>query len=206
MKSTKKNLILTVLLLSLLLSVVALDPVSVSAKVTMPAKSSVLVKNTTNYITKCMAQSPKKSWTKLKMNNKTCFDAISYICDQCDHKDIFKSEGQLHTYCYDYFGRTGYKNVTTGGYFYKQGNRVVLSDFCKGDWGESWPECKITKKKKVKSGIYDVYVTCYFRTDAGLLEPGENPLRKEGDCVIRIKKNSKSRFGYVVTGIKYKSA
>ena len=51
MKSTKKNLILTVLLLSLLLSVVALDPVSVSAKVTMPAKSSVLVKNTANYIT-----------------------------------------------------------------------------------------------------------------------------------------------------------
>lgn len=204
MKKIKKNITIMYVILLLIITGIFLKPVSIKGAVKMPAKSYTLVKNTSSYITKCIIFTRKKTWTKIDLNNKNCFDAIAYLCMQCDNKYIFKSADQLHAYCYNYFGKVGYKDVTTGDFFYYSGNKIVLSDSYMGDWGCSRPVCKITKKKKIKNGTYDIYVNNYLKTDEDLLEPGEKPLCKEGESIIRIKKNTKSRYGYVVSRIKYR--
>ena len=136
------------------------------------------------------------------MDNKTYFCALALILCGYEDKYSFDSEKQVHNLCYKYFGKTGYKDVTDSKYFCSQDGKIIVNG---GDWGASWPECKITKKEKVKSGVYDVYITNYLRSEPEILEPGEPEVKKVGESVVRIKKNKKSSFGYVVIGIKYKT-
>lgn len=191
MKKSFKALILAVVMVC---AVLAAEPVN--AAVTMPAKSATLVKRMSDYTTMKICYQPQKAWTKVTMNNETYFSALVPILYDCEGKYEFSSEQQIHDLCYKYFGKTGYKDVTTNEHFFYQDGKLVSSA---GDWGTSAPQCKITKKVKVKAGVYDVYVTNNMKNYE------ENTVTKAGECVIRIKKNTKSAFGYVVTGIKYKT-
>lgn len=189
-----KKCVAVALLAVMIASVWMVEPVQ--AKVTMPAKSEKLVKNVSDFGTMLVVYEPQKSWTKVTLNNDTCFRALVPILYDCEGKYAFSSAKEINKACYKYFGKNGYKDVTTGGYFYYFEDQIMSNA---GDWGLSAPTCKITKKKKVKSGVYDVYVT-------NSMKDGETgKVTKAGESVIRIKKNTKSAFGYVVTGIKYKT-
>ncbi|MGN0414678.1 MAG: hypothetical protein ACI4FX_04220 [Agathobacter sp.] len=189
-----KRIFAVLLALVMACSVLTVEPVS--AKVTMPAKSATLVKRMSDYVTMQVCYSPKKSWTKIPMNNETCFSALVPVLYDCEGKYEFSSEKQINNLCYKYFGRNGYKDVTTNDHFYYSEGRLISAA---GDWGTSAPQPKITKMKKVKDGVYDVYVTNRMKNYE------ENTIKKVGESVIRIKKNSKSAFGYVVIGMKYKT-
>lgn len=167
-----------------------------SAAVNMPEKSATLVKRMADYTTAQICFEPKKAWTKIAMNNETYFSALKQVLYDGEGKYEFDSEKQLHNLCYKYFGKTGYKDITTNNHFYYSEGKIMSSA---GDWGESAPVVKITKKVKVKDGIYDVYVTNYMKDYV------DNVTTKAGESVIRIKKNTKSSFGYVVIGMKYRT-
>jgi hypothetical protein len=190
----KKSLKALILAVAMICSVLAVEPTQ--AAVQMPAKSATLVKRMSNYTMLKICYEPKKAWTKVTMNNKTYANALIAILPDCEGKSQFSSAKEIQKLCYKYFGKTGYKDVTTGGYFnYVDGELQAVG----GDWGESYPTCKITKKKKVKDGVYDIYVTNYLKSDM------DGSVTKEGESVMRIRKNTKSAFGYVVTGIKYRT-
>lgn len=174
----------------------AIEPVK------MPVKSAVLVERLSDYITDKMISEPQKSWTEIELNDNTYLKALDMI--MCDSEGVycFDSKKQLSDKFYNYFGKPYHGDVTKGGHFYYQDGKIWASD---GEWEISWPECKITKKKKIKNGVYDVYVTNSMRTDPNNLEPGKKALEKYGESIVRIQRNEKSEFGYVVIGMKYRA-
>lgn len=188
--------------LIMVFSIIVSEPATVMAKVNMPAKSEKLVKRMSDYTTLYIVEQPKRSWTKIKINNDTIMETASVTICHYENKYCFDSQKQVHNLCYKYFGKTGYKDVTKSRCFCYRDGKLFSNG---GDWGCSWPECKIVKKKKIKDGVYDIYVTNYMRTEKGILEPGEKEVEKAGESIVRIKKNKKSAFGYVVIGMKYKT-
>ena len=66
-----------------------------------------------------------------------------------------------------------------------------------GDWGENYPELKFKSYKKVSKNTYKVTAKMYYIV--------QYPSRKEklmGDVTFNLKKNSKSKYGYVVQSLK----
>lgn len=202
LKKYIKRIVLCGLCFIMAFSIMSAKPTAVMAKVKMPAKSETLVKRISDYTTLYIVEHPKKAWTKISINNDTIMKAADLTICHYENKNCFDSEKQIHNLCYKYFGKPGYKDVTKGDHFYYLDGKIYNYG---GDWGMSWPECRNVKKKKIKSGVYDVYVTNYMRYDKDALEPGEKELEKAGESIVRIKKNNKSAFGYVVIGMKYKT-
>ena len=202
MKKYLRRIVLSSLCFIMIFTVVAIDPTSVMAKVSMPAKSGTLVNRISDFTTLYIVDHPQKSWTKISINNDTIMKATDLIICDYENKYCFDSEKQIYNLCYKYFGKSGYKDVTRGNHFYYLDGKIYNYG---GDWGMSWPECRIVKKKEVKTGVYDVYVTNYMRYDKDALEEGEKDLEKAGESIVRIKKNKKSAFGYAVIGMKYKT-
>ena len=65
-------------IMALLLSVgfvvaVVGEPLVAMAKVKMPDKSQILVERISDYVALEIVESPKNTWTKVKMDNKTYF-------------------------------------------------------------------------------------------------------------------------------------
>lgn len=67
-----------------------------------------------------------------------------------------------------------------------------------GDWGNLVPRMKISKITKIKKGKYKLKVVTYSE------EMEENIIEKVGTSTITIKKSSKSKYGYIITGIQLK--
>ncbi len=173
-----------------------INQVPAQAKVKMPASSSELIKSISPYVSEQIAIKARKKFTKIELNNKMYYRALVESINTYGNKFKFNSEKEIHKLCYDIFGKPGYKDVTKGEYFhYDIHNKIHV---LRGDWGAELPVYKIIQKKKVSKTVYDVYVTHFSFTDS----PN---LIRDGESIIRIRKNNKSSFGYVVTKIKYKT-
>lgn len=190
----KKKLKVILCFIVIISSVISQVPAQ--AKVNMPASSSKLIKSISLYVSEQMALNPQKKFTKIELNNKMYYRALAESISTYGHKFKFNSEKEIHKLCYDIFGKPGYKDVTKGEYFYYDIHNKI--HVMRGDWGAEVPVYKIIQKKKMANSVYDVYVTHFSYT-------GRLKLVRDGESIIRIKKNNKSSFGYVVKKIKYKT-
>lgn len=190
----KKKLKVILCIIVIISSVIS--QVQAQAKVNMPASSSELIKSISPYVSEQIAIKAKKKFTKIELNNKMYYRALVESINTYGNKFRFNSEKEIHKLCYDIFGKPGYKDVTKGEYFYYDIHNKI--HVLHGDWGAELPVYKIIQKKKISKNVYDVYVTHFSSTDS----PN---LIRDGESIIRIKKNNKSSYGYVVTKIKYKT-
>lgn len=172
-----------------------------STSVKMPGASAVLVERVSDFITDTMIVDPKTSWTAIDMNEDTYLKALDMIMMDTVEESCFDSKKEVSDKCYNYFGKSINGDITKGGYFYYQDGKIYAGP---GGWDICWPECKITQKKEIKPGVYDIYVTNNMRTNPYEVESGNKELEKYGESIVRIRKNDKSGFGYVVVRMKYK--
>lgn len=190
----KKKLKVILCFIVIISSVISQVPAQ--AKVNMPASSSELIKSISPYVSEQIAIKAKKKFTKIELNNKMYYRALVESINTYGNKFRFNSEKEIHKLCYDIFGKPGYKDVTKGEYFYYDIHNKI--HVMRGDWGAEVTVYKIIQKKKMANSVYDVYVTHFSYT-------GRLKLVRDGESIIRIKKNNKSSFGYVVKKIKYKT-
>ena len=105
MNKIMKKIMAIFLVSVMVLSSIAVKPVTSEAKVKMPDKSEKLLDHIAEYATLIIIYEPKKTWTKMQMNNDTYFEALSCIGGP------FTSEKQLHKSCYNHFGKKGYNVI-----------------------------------------------------------------------------------------------
>ena len=65
-----------------------------------------------------------------------------------------------------------------------------------GDWGGMGPGYKISKVRKIRKNVYEISIVNLLKD--------ENSSKRIGTSTLRVKKNEKSSYGYIVTALSYK--
>ncbi|MDO4320918.1 MAG: hypothetical protein Q4C61_00190 [Lachnospiraceae bacterium] len=203
-KGLKKGLLLA-LLLAVMAGTLNVQAAGKDVTKSMSKNSGLkkIVRDITKYTTVEMAGSTKK--VTVSMKNSNLFSMAGYVGANSYHKTGF-TKAEIQKLTYNLFGKK--PSVSVIPKFRAKGQRWIARRYQSwqkkpyvytgGDWGTYYPVYKITRIVKVKTNVYDVTVT----NKLGSYET--KTTRAAGTTTIRIKKNTKSSYGFVITKLTYK--
>lgn len=204
MKSLKKGMLLA-LLLAVLVGTLNVQAAGKDVTKSMAKNSGVkkIARDIAKYTTVEMGGSTKK--VTVNMKNSNLFSMAAYVGANSYHKRMF-TKAEIHKLTYNLFGKK--PSVSAIPKFKAKGRRWIARRYQSwqkkpyvytgGDWGDYYPGYKITKVVKVKSDVYDVTIT----NKLGSYETKK--MQTTGTTTVRIKKNAKSSYGFVITKLQYK--
>lgn len=158
-----------------------------------------------NYTTMCMAESTSAKKISVKLNARTMLSLAAYVAYRTDSEYQYTKK-EIQTYAYDLFGKKPgvsklpLDTITSTGLCIAKSTQPNTKPYryTGGDWGEYKPSYSIKKVMKVGKNLYDVTIA------NRLGNYSSSKTKKMGTTVIRIKRNKKSSYGFVIKKLSYK--